>query len=266
MTILINKVIVHPYKKDIKCIIGFVNRKVEQKLSLYIRNTQEYMGDSYKSVANYVKQLYPLGSFPTTHLTQKNANTDTEKCIYYIVNLYLYTIIYSDFREYLQLAGIITTQQSSKKALLAKQSPLPNEFLFLNNDINDFNKIIFKEAFDPLKNDVFKQFNQTKQTGEEIWQWAAGIVIVSLFHRMIFKKLNFNGLIEDIKEDGAMIKSKLSTNTLKQIQLISTDNKKRSKSYTRGGTEANVTGRTNFLLSVISLLVILFILYLILIQ
>ena len=219
------------------------------------------MGGSNTPVGYYIEQLYPERKFPIAQLTFTNAHTDAERYIEYIATIYLYTLIYSDYREYLNLSRIITAHQRDKLALLNQKAPIPNSFSFLKNDINDLNTILFKDEMNDLIKISLENFNLTREAANEIWEWTAGIIIVGLYQQMKQSKLNLSGLIVSISKNQSKLKSTLSYNTLKQIQYISTDNRKRSKTYTRGGKVQTDNKSVFYVLSIIGFIAIAYMLF-----
>lgn len=223
------------------------------------------MGNS-TTAAYYTDLLYSNQHFPSTYLTTKIAQYDVQHCIHFIVNSYLCTLLYADYREYLDLANIITSQQSTKLEILTTKSPLPNEFSFLKKDINKFNTILFKGEYQQVRAIAMKQLNISIESTEELWQWAAGILIIGLFQQMMHTKINVSGLIKSIHKNELAISSELSTEMLEEIKRISSDNRKRSRTYTSGfrGTRNNID--SYLLLGIISLVAIVFFVILMLVS
>ena len=219
------------------------------------------MGGSNTSAGYYIEQLYPDRKLPISHLNYKNVQEDAEKYIYYTASIYLYTLIYSDYREYLNLSRIVTAQQSAKLVLLDKHNPLPKDFIFLKKDIQDLNAILFKEDITGLITTSLQPFKISSEAAVEIWEWVAGIILLGLFQQMKHNKLNLSGLIQSISKSQSILKTTLSPNTIKQIQLISTDNRKRSKTYTRGGKESTDKKSVYYFLSIIGFMALIYILF-----
>lgn len=219
------------------------------------------MGGRNTPVGYYIEQLYPERKLPIEQLMYTNEHINAERYIEYVSTIYLYTLIYSDYREYLNLSRIITAHQRDKLALLNQKAPIPNSFSFLKNDINDLNTILFKDELNDLILISLENFNLTREAANKIWEWTAGIIIVGLYQQMKQSKLNLSGLIVSISQSQSKLKSTLSYNTIKQIQYISTDNRKRSKTYTRGGKEQIDNKSVYYVLSIIGFIAIAYVLF-----
>ncbi|MGI9191509.1 MAG: hypothetical protein ACR2IL_05255 [Chitinophagaceae bacterium] len=183
---------------------------------------------------HYIQSLYPEQELEHISWCTTNKHINNRTCVDYTVNLYLITIMYADFRDYLDLGKIITNQNSLKTNLLQSNTKLLHQLEFLTVDIKQLNRILFKNKEQELKRVIANKFKINLDEAEQLIGWSAGIVILGMYQQMMVEKINLSGLIETIRKNKTYLKTKMDETSWQYIYEISHNNRRRTKSYTRG--------------------------------